>query len=195
MAGRSNLDRVHFYSEHDMATPYEVDKIINRLRSINPYGDITDLNDVMELWNIHQYSKRNLLPINLKEVEEKYLKDIISKLQGIIIQLISQWPKENFEDEYGKLSYDYQHNFWKVIVETNTYKLFPKSVLMKCIQDSCEYADKFYDNARVAVESILLHEPFKSRADDFNFVAVAAPSVDSGVSVPHHLGHMDCYRR
>lgn len=140
MAGGSNLDRVHFYSEHDMATPYEVDKIINRLRSINPYGDITDLNDVMELWNIHQYSKRNLLPINLKEVDEKYLKDIISKLQGIIIQLISQWPKENFEDEYGKLSYDYQHNFWKVIVETNTYKLFPKSVLMNCIQDSCEYA-------------------------------------------------------
>ena len=140
MAGKSNLDRVHFYSEHDMATLYEVDKIINRLRSINPHGDITDLNDVMELWNIHQYSKRNLLPINLKEVDEKYLKDIISKLQGIIIQLISQWPKENFEDEYGKLSHDYQHNFWKVIVETNTYKLFPKSVLMNCIQDSCEYA-------------------------------------------------------
>ena len=45
-------------------------------------------------------------------------------------------------------------------------------------------ADKFYDNARVAVEAILSHEPFKSRADDFNFVAVAAPSVDSGVSVP-----------
>lgn len=140
MAGRSNLDRVHFYSEHDMATPYEVDKIINRLRSINPYGDITDLNDVMELWNIHQYSKIKLLHTNLDEVDKKYLNDITTKLQGIIVQLMSKWPKENFEDEYGKLSYDYQHNFWKVIVETNTYKLFPKSVLMNCIKDSCEYA-------------------------------------------------------
>ena len=45
-------------------------------------------------------------------------------------------------------------------------------------------ADKFYDDARIAVEAILSHEPFKSRAEDFNFVAVAAPSADSGVSVP-----------
>ncbi len=73
MAGISDLDRVHFYSEHDMATPFEVDKIVNRLRAINPYGDITDLNDVMELWNIHQYSKRKLLPTNLEVVDEEYL--------------------------------------------------------------------------------------------------------------------------
>ena len=140
MAGRYDLDRVHFYSEHDMATPYEVDKIINRLRAINPYGNITNLNDVMELWNIHQYSKRSLLPINLKEVDEKYLKDIISKLQGIIVQLISQWPKEDFEKEYEKLSYDHQHNFWEVIVETKAYKLFTKDVLLNCVKHSSKYA-------------------------------------------------------
>lgn len=44
--------------------------------------------------------------------------------------------------------------------------------------------DSFYTHAAVAVESILAHEPFKSRADSFNFVAVASPSADSGVSVP-----------
>lgn len=47
-----------------------------------------------------------------------------------------------------------------------------------------EEADKFYADAATAVDAILSHEPFKSRADDFNFVAVAAPSADSGVSVP-----------
>lgn len=47
-----------------------------------------------------------------------------------------------------------------------------------------EEVDSFYRDAEIAVESILSHEPFKSRADDFNFVAVAAPSADSGVSVP-----------
>ena len=44
--------------------------------------------------------------------------------------------------------------------------------------------DSFYRHATVAVEAILSHEPFKSRKDDFNFVAVASPSIDSGVSVP-----------
>jgi len=44
--------------------------------------------------------------------------------------------------------------------------------------------DSFYRHASVAVGSILSHEPFRSRKDDFNFLAVAIPSVDSGVSVP-----------
>lgn len=47
-----------------------------------------------------------------------------------------------------------------------------------------EEAEDFYASARIAVDALLSHEPFKSRADDFNYVAVAAPSIDSGVSVP-----------
>lgn len=44
--------------------------------------------------------------------------------------------------------------------------------------------DSFYRHAEIAVESILSHEPFKSMANCFNFVAVASPSTDSGVSIP-----------
>ncbi|MBR4721561.1 MAG: peptidase M64 [Muribaculaceae bacterium] len=47
-----------------------------------------------------------------------------------------------------------------------------------------EEMDSFYVHARTAVASILSHEPFKTYADRFNFIAVASPSVDSGVSVP-----------
>jgi len=47
-----------------------------------------------------------------------------------------------------------------------------------------EEMDSFYRHAEIAVESILSHEPFKSKASKFNFVAVATPSDDSGVSVP-----------
>lgn len=42
----------------------------------------------------------------------------------------------------------------------------------------------FYEDARKAVEAILSHQPFDRYADRFNFVAVALPSEDSGVSVP-----------
>jgi len=44
--------------------------------------------------------------------------------------------------------------------------------------------DSFYVAAETAVESILSHEPFKSMKDRFNFVAVATPSEDSGISIP-----------
>lgn len=47
-----------------------------------------------------------------------------------------------------------------------------------------EEMDSFYMHATHAVESLFGHEPFSSMRDCFNFVAVASPSADSGVSVP-----------
>lgn len=44
--------------------------------------------------------------------------------------------------------------------------------------------DLFYEDAGKAVEALLAHEPFRTMRDRFNIVAVAAPSQDSGVSVP-----------
>lgn len=43
---------------------------------------------------------------------------------------------------------------------------------------------RFYRDAKAAVDAILSYEPFCRYRDRFNFIAVAAPSQDSGVSVP-----------
>lgn len=47
-----------------------------------------------------------------------------------------------------------------------------------------EEMDSFYVYAQRATDEMLSYEPYKSRADRFNFIAVASPSRDSGVSVP-----------
>lgn len=44
---------------------------------------------------------------------------------------------------------------------------------------------KFYDDCQRAVDALFEWEPFKSLKDRFNVVAVAAPSQQSGPSVPH----------
>lgn len=49
---------------------------------------------------------------------------------------------------------------------------------------TAEETEKFYADARTAMEAILAHDPFGKYKDRFNFVAVALPSEDSGVSVP-----------
>ena len=54
-----------------------------------------------------------------------------------------------------------------------------------------EQMDSFYHHAAVTVASLADHEPFKSMMDRFNFVAVAAPSKDSGVSVPREGKWLD----
>lgn len=45
-------------------------------------------------------------------------------------------------------------------------------------------ADIFFKDAATASESLFNHEPYTSMSDRFNVLAVAAPSADSGVSVP-----------
>lgn len=47
-----------------------------------------------------------------------------------------------------------------------------------------EETDSFYHHAEIATEQLFLHEPFKSMKDRFNVVAVALPSLESGVSIP-----------
>ncbi|MEG2156381.1 MAG: M64 family metallopeptidase [Bacteroidaceae bacterium] len=42
----------------------------------------------------------------------------------------------------------------------------------------------FYEDARIAMESLFAHEPFKKMKERFNIVAVALSSTESGVSVP-----------
>lgn len=44
--------------------------------------------------------------------------------------------------------------------------------------------DLFYQDARRTCESLFSHEPFRSMKNKFNIIAVASPSIDSGVSVP-----------
>lgn len=44
--------------------------------------------------------------------------------------------------------------------------------------------DTFYADAQIAVDALFSHEPFGSMRNKFNYLAVACPSEDSGVSVP-----------
>lgn len=43
----------------------------------------------------------------------------------------------------------------------------------------------FRRDCQETIDALLSHEPFHSMADRFNFIAVYAPSEDSGVSIPH----------
>ncbi|MBR4922672.1 MAG: peptidase M64, partial [Bacteroidaceae bacterium] len=45
--------------------------------------------------------------------------------------------------------------------------------------------DIFYRDAEATCEALFAHAPFDKLKDRFNMVAVASPSADSGVSVPH----------
>ncbi len=48
-----------------------------------------------------------------------------------------------------------------------------------------EDMDLFWKDCWMSVDAFLTHEPFRSLAAKFNFIAVFSPSQESGVSIPH----------
>lgn len=49
---------------------------------------------------------------------------------------------------------------------------------------TADEAELFYSDAKTAMDEILSYAPFRQYRDRFNFIAVALPSAESGVSVP-----------
>ena len=116
-------------------------------------------------------------------------------------------PMPSAPAEVTVLLYDFKGN----VSATLTHTADPSDILIRCVepvvpehryilesgspQDKIDVAvvaegytssemELFYEDARKAVDAILAHHPFGKYADRFNFVAVALPSEDSGVSVP-----------
>ena len=102
------------------------------------------------------------------------------------------------------------YDFFNNVAATYTHRVQPSDILIRPASSKVEYKyigesgspeeridvaivaegyteqemDVFYADAQSAVEVLLSHSPFKDYADKFNFIAVALPSKDSGVSIP-----------
>lgn len=114
------------------------------------------------------------------------------------------WPKREVSisvtltDKYRKVCASLTHNIRpddiliRPLKSKNSYRQiqgggnYAQRIDVAIVGDGYSSADlrKFYSDASRAVASIMNHEPFKGMEDKFNFVAVAAVSDDSGVSIP-----------
>ncbi len=117
------------------------------------------------------------------------------------------FPKQKAEitislkDAHGKVCSSFTHtiNPKDILIEKKGTKfitphryLHKGGDLDKCIDVAiiaegytASESDLFYQDATIACEALFEHEPFKSMKDRFNIVAVAAPSMESGVSIPN----------
>lgn len=72
---------------------------------------------------------------------------------------------------------------WKYLLESGSPQ---KCIDIAIVAEgyTAKEADMFYEDARTAMESILSYKPFDELKDRLNFIAVALPSDESGVSIP-----------
>lgn len=130
------------------------------------------------------------ITVNLYDIHNKVAATLTHKVnpKDILIKRIgsrnkwfidySEGTDKDYGDEPGRLPYRYTHKSG----------LPEEKIDVAIVAEGYTKAemDIFYADAKKATEDILSHEPFKSQADKFNFIAVGAVSRESGVSIPHN---------
>lgn len=127
------IKQVKFYSVNDLASYYEVEKILPSLKKININKPIENFNHIIELWNILQYLDAGFYPPKLDEDEKRELDELKLKLPKIICTYLNK-HKTQIEEDFETLGYDYISDFWHIIARYNCFILYPKEILIQLIK-------------------------------------------------------------
>lgn len=128
-----DLNRVHFYSVEDMAGGHQLSKGENILRA-EIKSNYTDVNEVLELYNIKKYFDNQLhlkswTPEEIDDFKQKAL-----KYGQIVGTFFSTIDNEKIFEIYGQTLHGYIHSFWEIVSKHSLFKQISKPNFTKILE-------------------------------------------------------------
>lgn len=108
-------DYVKFYGPTDMASGYELRKAENVIESFNAATEYTDVNRVIELYNIKLYFDNKMYIQSWDELTKNKYIDIVKQFSGVVGKFFSQVSGENIYEKYIALNIQYRYDFWEIV--------------------------------------------------------------------------------
>ena len=131
--------RVKFYSKYDMSVGFYIRRVANIIENFNAEKTITDINEILELYNIQLFISNNIYPTHWDEQQRKNYTEVaklFSKTIGIFFSEININLLDQF---FETLEYDYRDDFWELIEKYNVYEKVSRSMFIKLLSSK-----KFY---------------------------------------------------
>jgi len=120
-----DLDRVEFYSIEDLAGGHQLSKGEHILRKeILP--EYTDINDVLELYNIKKYIDNKLYLKNWTQEDIETFKQKATEYGKIVGKFMSTINDDNVVVLFEKTLRGYVSSFWELVNNQNVYKRISK---------------------------------------------------------------------
>lgn len=116
-----DLNRVQFYSKEDMASGYQLSKGEHILRN-ETKSNYTDINDVLELYNLKKYFDNELHLTVWTQEEIANFKQKATEYGKIIGQFFSIVNDNNVIELYEQTLHGYIHSFWEIVNNQNVFK-------------------------------------------------------------------------
>lgn len=122
---KHDLSRVQFYSKEDMAGGHQLSKGEHVLRSTTK-SNYTNVNDVLELYNIKRYIDNELYLTSWTQEEISNFKVKATQYGRIVGQYFSNINDNNVIKLYKQVLHGYIHSFWDVVGNQKVFKRISK---------------------------------------------------------------------
>jgi hypothetical protein len=148
-----DLNRVKFFSKEDMAAGHQLSKGEHILRK-ETLSNYTDINDVLELYNIKKYIDNDLYLRDWSQEDIEDFKQKATEYGKVIRQFMSKIDDNNVVDLYEKTLRGYISSFWEIVNNYSLFKLISKSNFSSILS-----------NESHLIHEILKHKPLVDHYD------------------------------
>lgn len=121
-----DLNRVIFFSKEDMSAGHQLSKGEHLLRK-GILSSYTDINDILELYNIKKYIDNDLYLRDWSQEDIEDFNQTVIKYGKIIGEFFSKINDNNIVDLYENTLQGYISSFWEIINNQNVFKRISKS--------------------------------------------------------------------
>jgi len=115
-------DYVVFYGPNDGASGYQLRNAENVIKPFDADTEYTDINRVIELYNIKRYFDNEMYLTSWTESTKNEYIAIVKKFNVVIGKYFSKILSENINDYFESLNVHYRYDFWEIIDYLGVYK-------------------------------------------------------------------------
>ena len=123
---KTDLNRVIFHSKEDLAGGHYLQKGEHILRT-DIKSDYSDINDILELYNIKKYINNELYLKNWTQDEIESFKQKAKEYGKVVGRFMSKIDDKNAAKYYQDTLQWYIHSFWELINNQNGFKRISKN--------------------------------------------------------------------
>lgn len=120
-----DLNRVKFFSKEDMAAGHQLSQGEHILRQ-ETLSNYTDINDILELYNIKKYIDNDLYLRNWSQEDIEDFKQKVTEYGKVIGRFISSIEDNNFIEFYENTLRGYVDSFWELVNNQSVFKRISK---------------------------------------------------------------------
>ena len=129
-----DLNKIVFYSKDDLSSTSQLQKSEKILRD-SIKSDLTEINEILEFYNIKKYLDNNIYLKNWSESDLKSFKKKALEYGNIVGKFISNINDGNILNLYSEVLQCYINSFWELINDQKSFKNISKLIFAKILSD------------------------------------------------------------